>query len=234
MNAIYVVRRQGPLTRTFVILATFGLLMVSARDVSAACQNGSSSQTVAWASSAAASGSNLHNVLSASSATCTITVTPGTYTAPFGTFVISSNITVRAQAGAPVILQSTSGGARAVAISPNGSSCPSGATLEGFTLEAPNGGVYVGTNGAGGCPSNLVTNVTLRKLIVNSGTTPTNGHGIVFDAVQNSVIDSCAIVKAYANGIFLALNSNNNIVMNNTCTGGDAARDRGADPATTT
>ena len=41
------------------------------------------------------------------------------------------------------------------------------------------------------------------------------GHGIDFNGVQNSVIDSCTVVNAFANGIFLE-GSHHNIVMNNT------------------
>ncbi len=209
-------KRHRPLTRAFVIFASLVVLMASARDVSANCAGGGSTQTVTWATNATASGNALNSAISGSTAPCTLTVTSGTYIAPFGTFVITSGITVRSQSGAAgTILQSNGTGTRAVEISPSGSSCPSGATLEGFTLEAPNGGVYVAGQAAG-CPASQVTNVTLRNLIVNSATTPTNGHGLLFVGVQNSVIDSCTIVRAYANGIFLAANSNNNIVMNST------------------
>jgi parallel beta-helix repeat protein len=50
-------------------------------------------------------------------------------------------------------------------------------------------------------------------------TGPGNGHAIDFHAVQNSVIDSCHIQSAFANGIYLELGSNNNTVMNNTMFG---------------
>ena len=55
--------------------------------------------------------------------------------------------------------------------------------------------------------------MTLRNLAI---TAAADGHGIDFHGVQNSVIDSCTIVSAYANGIFLEAGSNNNLVMNNT------------------
>ena len=144
-----------------------------------------------------------------------------TYDAPRGSnlqFTISDGITVRSSAGAASTTL-TADSFTAVAIWPIGARCPSGATLDGFTLESVAGGVFVGAGsvvGHPGCAANQVTGVTLRNLVVNAGTTPAGGHGIEFTGVQRSVIDSCTIAVAYANGIILDTGSAGNVVMNNT------------------
>ena len=61
--------------------------------------------------------------------------------------------------------------------------------------------------GRPGCASNQVTNVTLRRLIVNT-IPPLNGHGLDFHNVQHSVIDSCNVVNAYSVGILIETGSN--------------------------
>ena len=177
----------------------------------AACQNTSANQTVTGGN-----GTTLYNVIAASTPPCTITVGPGSYTAP-SEFVISSGITVKSSGGAAATTLISSNSA-AVAIVPISGSCPSGAVLDGFTVESPGGGVFVGAGpeiGHPGCASNQVTNVTLRKLIVNN-IPPVNGHGLDFHNVQHSVIDSCNVANAYATGILIETGSNDNLVMNNT------------------
>ena len=215
-SATLLVRQRPAL---FPVIAGFILLAASPRNAAANCQNGSTTQTVTWATSAAASGSTLNAVLNASTKPCTITVSPGTYAAPAaapGDFTIASGITVKSSGGpASTVLQASNW--YAVSIWPIAGSCPSGAWLEGFTLEAPSGGVFVGAGSDishPGCTSNQVSGVTLRNLIVSQNTTPLDGHGIDFHGVQNSVIDSCTVAKAFANGIFLESGSHNNIVMN--------------------
>jgi parallel beta-helix repeat protein len=177
----------------------------------AACQNTSASQTVNGGN-----GTTLDNVIAASTPPCTITVGPGSYTAP-SEFIISSGITVKSSAGAAATTLISSTFA-AVAIVPVSGSCPSGAVLDGFTVESPGGGVFVGAGpeiGRPGCASNQVTNVTLRRLIVNT-IPPLNGQGLDFHNVQHSVIDSCNVVNAYSVGILIETGSNDNLVMNNT------------------
>ena len=183
------------------------LILLGARDATAACQNGSASQIVA-------AGNNLDAIMQASAAPCTLDVAPGTSTAPAtNSFTISTGIVVRSTGGASVTtLQVAAGAFSVVSIWPLNGSCPSGVTLEGFTLVGGGWGVFVGIQGQAACPSNQITGVTLRNLRIETAST---GHGITFSAVQNSVIDSCTVVKAYANGIILG-GSNNNIVMNNT------------------
>ena len=126
---------------------------------------------------------------------------------------------MRGTGGAAVtVLQVTPPQFAAMTISPVNGSCPSGATLDGLTIA---GGAWailaLADSSHPGCPLNQLSGITLRNLIVNTG--PGNGHAIDFHAVQNSVIDSCYINSAFANGIFLELGSNNNIVMNNTIVG---------------
>jgi parallel beta-helix repeat protein len=177
----------------------------------AACQNASASQTVTGGN-----GTTLANVIAASTPPCTITVGPGSYSVP-STLVISSGITVKSSGGAAATTL-ISGNYGAVAIVPISGSCPSGAVLDGFTLQAPGGGVLVGAGpeiGFPGCASNQVTNITLRRLIVNN-VAPGSGNGLYFHNVQHSVIDSCNVVNAYATGIAIETGSNDNLVMNNT------------------
>jgi parallel beta-helix repeat protein len=195
---------QRPSTRLAVIIGAFLLVLGCAQDASANCAGGATSRTVT-------PGENLATIVSGSTEPCTLSVSAGTYDVPSGV-IIADGIAVRA-VGA-VTLRASASASFAVAIGPNGSTCPSGATLEGFTLEGGRWGVLVDGAGAPGCPSNQISGVTLRGLAIHRGAE--GGHGIDFKGVQNSVIDSCTIFSAYANGIFLENGSNNNLVMNNT------------------
>jgi parallel beta-helix repeat protein len=198
--------------------AVLGLLLVvvSARDAAANCQNGSTSQSIA----AGTTGDTLANIMAASTKPCTLTVAPGTYVAsPGRSYAIADGITVRGTGAASATsLWVTPPHFATVIIAPVNGSCPSGATVEGLTIAGGAWGVLALADAAHpGCPSNQLSNVTLRNLIISTG--PGQGHAIDFHAVQNSVIDSTYIDSAYANGIFLELGSNNNIVMNNTIVG---------------
>jgi parallel beta-helix repeat protein len=204
--------------RSWTLWATVGatviILMGSARSADANCRNGQITQTLT-----AVNGATLYDAMAFSTVPCTLSIGPGTWTAPSappGDFTISAGITVLSTAGpATTILQAST--FTAVAIWPVSGSCPSGATLDGFTLEGPSGGVFVGAGtdiSHPGCSSNQVTGVTLRNLVVSANTTPAGGQGLEFHGVQSSVIDSCTVVKAYANGILFDGGSNNNIVMN--------------------
>jgi parallel beta-helix repeat protein len=158
--------------------------------------------------------------MAASTRPCTLNVAPGTYTAsPGRSYTIADGITLRGTGGAGVtVLWVTPPQFTAMTIAPVNGSCPSGATLEGLTIAGGAWGILALADASHpGCPFNQLSNITLRNLIVVTG--PGNGHAIDFHAVQNSVIDSCYIDSAYANGIFLELGSNNNIVMNNTIVG---------------
>jgi parallel beta-helix repeat protein len=173
------------------------------------CQGGGTTQNVSGGN-----GTTLYNVLANSTPPCIVTVSAGTYTAPAPTnqFWIPYGITVIGS-GNPTLVASNF---TAVSIWPVGGSCPSGATLDGFTLEGPSGGVFVGALSPHlGCTGNQVTGVVLRNLTVNSSTTPVDGHGIDFHAVLSSIIDSCTVKRAFANGILLETGSNGNIVMSN-------------------
>ena len=160
-------------------------------------------------------GSSLINLLDTATSPCTLNLAPGTYTAPSGSgFDIRTGITLRGTGGSSQTTLQVSAFA-AISIWPNFGSCPSGATVEGLTLRGGAWGVFAGTLAPDhlGCASNQVTGLLLRDLVVDNA--PTGGHGINFSGVQNSVIDSCTIVNAYATGIILTTASRNNIVMNN-------------------
>jgi parallel beta-helix repeat protein len=204
-------------TRLMLIPGLFaGLLLASAGDAAASCLNGLAVQAVS-------AGNDLYDIMLQSTPPCTLNVGPGTYAAPAaGTpnFTIPAGITVRSTGGPSVTtLQVTAPAFSDVSIWPVNNSCPSGATLDGFTLTGGSWGVYVGASSAVGHPgcgaSSQVTGVTLRNLIVYTSST-SSGHGIELHSVQNSVIDTCTVEDPYGNGIFLETGSNNNIVMNST------------------
>ena len=190
--------------RWITVAAACLFLLASADEAAANCAGGATTRTVS-------SGENLASIMATSTAPCTLTVNPGTYDAPAaqGHFQILDGITVRAPNGAT--LRVPGGTFAVVAVWPLGAGCPSGATLEGFTLSGGVWGAYVGGH-PGGAPGCAVTGVTLRNLAVQ---TTTGGHGIHFKGVQNSVIDSCTISSAFVNGIFLETGGGN-LVMNNT------------------
>lgn len=192
------------------------LLLVPARDGFANCQNGAATQNV----SAGTTGAGLINILWASTKPCTLNVGPGTYVAPAGSFFpIVDGITLRSTAGSGTTVLQTSAGFSVVSLIPYNGACPTGATLDGFTLAGAPWGVYAGADpgAAPGCSSGQVSNITLRNLAIYSNLS--NGHGINLHNVQDSVIDSCLISSAYANGIYLETGSNRNLIMNNRIAG---------------
>ena len=197
-------------------LASLLLVVVSARDAAANCQNGSDVQSI----SAGTSGDTLVDIMAASTSPCTLNIAPGTYVAsPGRSYTIADGITVRGTEGAgATVLWVTPPQFTAMTIAPVNGSCPSGATLEGLTIAGGAWGILALADASHpGCPFNQLSNITLRNLIVVTG--PGNGHAIDLHAVQNSVIDTCYVDSAYANGIILQFGSNNNIVMNNTIVG---------------
>ena len=190
------------------------LIVAVAPDAAANCQNGATTQSI----SAGISGNTVANILAVSTEPCTVNIAPGTYTA--GTaYTIADGITVRGTGGPGVtVLQVTQPQFASLLIWPVNGSCPSGATVEGLTIAGGAWGILaLADSSQPGCPSNQLSGITLRNLVVFTG--QGNGHGIDFHAVQNSVIDSTWVDSAYANGIILQRASNNNIVMNNTIVG---------------
>src|SRR5262245_22890523 len=127
-----VARRAGTSTMWTTTLTSLLLLVASAPDAAANCQNGSTVQSIA----AGTPGSTVINILAASTKPCTLNVAPGTYTAPAGaSYTIADGITVRGTGGAGVtVLQVTPPQFSAMTIAPVSGSCPSGATLEGLTI----------------------------------------------------------------------------------------------------
>ena len=190
------------------------LIVAVAPDAAANCQNGATTQSI----SAGTSGNTVANILAVSTEPCTVNIAPGTYTA--GTaYTIADGITVRGTGGPSVtVLQVTQPQFASLLIWPVNGSCPSGATVEGLTIAGGAWGILaLADSSQPGCPSNQLSGITLRNLVVFTG--QGNGHGIDFHAVQNSVIDSTWVDSAYTNGIILQRASNNNIVMNNTIVG---------------
>ncbi len=174
-------------------LCALGLAALLPASAAAKCENSADSQTVN-------PGDNLRAILFAST-DCTITVNAGTYTASTangadGIFHLLTGVVVRSASGPASTVLAVPGSVYAVIIeAPN-------VTLDGFTLQGGAGGVRVSsTSGA-----------TLRNLIVN--TTNGTAHGIDLINTQGSVVDSCTVVTAGVNGIFLENGSHDNIVMN--------------------
>ena len=206
-------------SRRAIVVAGSILSLLLARDAAALCQNGAATQPVN-------PGDNLTQIIQDSTATCTLNVNPGTYDAGFNSqtvgapfaFRISSPITIRSTGGPnSTTLRVAAGIAYVVEMRALNGRCPSGgATLDGFKVTGGNNGVLVQALSLGICASDQITGITLRNLIVDTPSTAAGGNAITFGSVQNSVIDSCTVTSAYANGIFLSGTSNNNIVMNNT------------------
>jgi parallel beta-helix repeat protein len=147
-------------------------------------------------------GDNLQSVLNSSKNGDIITVLGGTYTVLTGEpyFHIDQSITL--QASGTVVLQASGTAYFGLAVRAGG------VILQGLTI---NGGqMGIGVMGTGGA---ALSNVRLTSLTVNATNSP--GHGIYFSNVSSSTIDGCTVVSAYSNGIFLDLNSHNNLVMNN-------------------
>jgi parallel beta-helix repeat protein len=194
-----------------------GLLMVGAAPSWALCQNGGTAQTVS-------AGQNLAQIIEASAPPCTLTVNAGTYSAQAtthtsdGIFRISSGITIRSASGAgSTTLQVAAGKDYTVIVqdfAPTGG-CPSGATLEGFTILGGRQGLLVRPlQGVSGCSS--LSNITLKSLVVTPDSSSGSGHGIELYKTNNSAIDSCVVTTARNNGIFVYGGSNNNLIINNT------------------
>jgi parallel beta-helix repeat protein len=209
-------RRSISLALPATLLTSGILLAAPARDAAAACQDGTTVQAIPPSTA----GGSLQTIMALSTKPCTLNLAPATYTAPAGTaFIVTDGITLRGVAGAAAtFLQAAPAQPVTLFVLPINGSCPSGATVEGLTLS---GGAWGVLALAGptypGCPFNLLTDITLRNLVVNTG--PGDGNAIYFQGVQHSVIDSCWINSAFANGIYLPLGSDHNIVMNNTIVG---------------
>ena len=93
-------------------------------------------------------GEDLATIVVNSTKPCTLSVNPGTHNVPNGITIIDG-ITVRAPGGATLSVSSPA--SAAVAIGPAAGLCPSGATLEGFTLSGGQWGVLV--RSGTGCPT---------------------------------------------------------------------------------
>jgi len=214
----------------FAMAAAGGLSLVST-PAWATCSTGGTTVTV----TVATNGAQLPEIIASSTAPCTITVGPGTYNGVPTTqvpsnsiFYVRNGITVVSSGGASVtILQVPSGQSYGLIIGNVNGSNPNGAVVQGFTITGGNAGILV-ENLANG--SGTVSNVTLRSLIVNSAATA--GHGIELVGVTDSVVDFCTINHARTNGIYIGprnvagtINSDRNIVMNNTIAGVDIQYD---------
>jgi|GEM_PF-2616149 len=155
---------------------------------------------------------NLNDAIVAAPSGATILVSPGTYTAKSTT---PDPFNQRFWINKPLTIKSTGGAGVTNLVIPSGQSAgiivtASNVTVSGFTLNGGQFAVWA---------YDFQTNSTLSNILFQNLTiTPqtTGGHGITFTKTTNSVIDSCTVTTAYANGIYLENNSHNNIVMNNT------------------
>ena len=88
---------------------------------------------------------------------------------------------------------------------------PSGATLQGVTLEGAHGGILV--RDFQDLVDDRLSNIHLSHLTVNL-TAPTSGHGIELNHVDHSFLESNIIHTAYANAIYV-LEGRYNILSKN-------------------
>jgi parallel beta-helix repeat protein len=147
----------------------------------------------------------------------TLLVSPGTYTAhttdingTASVFWINKALTIVSTGGPSVTtLVAPAGQVQCLLIS------SSNVTVQGFSLH---GGEYCADVQDFINDTNL-TNVVLRNLNLTPDATGSVGHGMLFDAVSNSVIDDCTVGLSYACGIDLADSSNDDLVTDNTVDG---------------
>ena len=172
------------------------------------------------ATTTVSAGDDLQAAIDAANPGDTILVGPGTYTAhttvanPFNAiFDITKPLTIRSTNGAAattLAVVSDSQGMQFTAVRINASNF----VLDGFTLTGGGWGVYVLDWET---PGNPLTNVVLSNLIVYTNEATVNaGHGIALRYTSNSVVENCDVKNAYANGIFLDIGSNSNLVIGNT------------------
>lgn len=145
---------------------------------------------------------NLQQLLNAAADGDTLLLQAGTYrmTNNEPWFHVDRRVFLRGAAG--VVLQPDTGSPIGIEVR------ASGTVVEGITIAATGFGVAV-RSPAGG----VLNGVVLRGITVMNAQT---GHGILLERVTDSLIDSCLIVKALYNGIFLDQSSARNVVVNNT------------------
>ncbi len=159
-------------------------------------------------------GDNLSQVIFSASSGDTVLVNAGTYIGSTTTgdpynphfWIDKSLILKAADPSSPPTLTVPDGTNSAVLIS------ASDVTVDGFVITGANYGVFVQDfqhlNGGS------LANINIQHLTITTNDSNT-GHGISFDTVSNSVIDSCTIVAARDNGIYVTASSNV-LVMGNT------------------
>ncbi len=180
-------------------------------------------------------GGNINQAIENASPGDLILLAPGTYTPQATTYIngaaaqffwLTKAVTVKSTGGAAVTILNASppGGGlfyalwvRPIFTVEGGSlraSIPSGAVLDGVTINSTRGGIVVSdpeSSTVGG-----IRNVQIRNTIINADSNGAfNEDGIVFQAITDSVLDGVTINKSANNGINLA-NSSGNIIMNST------------------
>ncbi len=153
-----------------------------------------------------ANGESLQAAINAATDGDTILVGPGTYRPDTGTswITVSRAVTIMSTAGtAQTIIQGATADWGLIWIQ------VSGVTLQGFTIQGGNWGPRTGTFTNG-----KVSNILLKDLIVDTVPSASAGHGINLCA-ENSVVQDCTVIKAYATGIIVSCGGGN-LIMNNT------------------
>ena len=154
------------------------------------------------------SGDDLTQKIKDASAGDTILVDPGTYTGPkISGFWINKSLTLKASdPDNPPTLTVPGGTSITIMISSDN------VTVDGFTVTGGNFGVsaidFLDTSGG------VLSGLNIRNLTITTDTSGA-GHGISFDGVESSVIDSNVVTNASDNGIYITASSGV-LVMNNT------------------
>jgi parallel beta-helix repeat protein len=185
-------------------------------------------------------GGNLNLAIEQAAVGDTILLAPGTYTpqtTPYiasaflaQAFWITKNITIRSTGGAAATILSSNGGYEyAVQFRPinylanntSNISNPSGAVLEGVTINSARGGIAI-FDPANDLPS-PIRNIQIRNSIVNADSDNVNNeHAVLLQAVQDCVIDGVIVNKGAASNFYVVggtrntlMNSTANFVRNN-------------------
>jgi parallel beta-helix repeat protein len=161
--------------------------------------------------------SDLETAIVNAPAGSTLLVAPGTYTAhptpldgAASVFWITKALTIKSTGGpASTKLVVPAGQNQNVLIS------ASNVTLEGFSLLSGNFCLMAQDF----LHNTTLSNVLLENLELTPDATDGNGHGILLEQVDHSVVDNCTVGLSYANGIMVDNNSFYDTVMDCTVNG---------------
>lgn len=185
------------------------LLTLSPAALEAACLNGQAEQAIVG------DGTALQAALDNSTPPCTINLAAGTYVSPgSNSFIVKNGIRVVGSGSGNTVLQASN--FAVVVVSAIQGSCPNNATVQGVRLRGGPWGLYAGVLDPAnnyGCSLGRINGLTIRDVVVENAS---NGHGIVFNNVHSSTIDSATVVSAHALGIAITAGSSYNVLMNST------------------